>query len=660
MKFILYRVGYRRRVQRPEVRLQRLLERVRKEFPEIEGKRLVPIPAFEPPHEGLLLCLPEHDDVLVAQVRESLARQVEVREYALTSNPAGRLQPLMAGGPDRPPSPVDSNHHLECGRSFCHIGMYEDAVRHLQQAVLMDPSCFQGYQYLSAIWREKGRFDECIELFEHGLSANDHSSPFHFLLGDLYSEQGRNNEAIRHLKESIRLNPNAAPPYCKLANVLHRTGQHETARLTYEEALSKEPDMAEAAAGLGAVLVEMGRLSEASGWLVKALREDSELTEARLKLGWCYLHMGRGEQAEVEFLTVANGPERGYHTPARFSLGRLYLMQNNPELAIELLEEVCEREPSLAEAHHLLADAYMQTGEPELAVESWRTAIDLDPSREAELRPQMVVALAESGELDVAESEARVCLDETNSAPHMLELLATIHMAREEWEEARVLLLEGERTDPESALIAFQLGWVAENQDLPDVAERYYTRAVRLDPTLSDAYTGLGWIYYERSQFDVALVLLEKALEHADENAELYDSVGWVNLINQNYRESLQHFDRALELEPECAFYRSHRGAALFHLDRLKEAREEVDEALLDDSDPAVHAFCNYLLGLILQAEGRHEQAAAAFAQSRRDDMLPPEFLALTAGGRLTQGSKSEVWHSYRTARSTPRAATGE
>lgn len=659
MKFILYRVGYRRRVQRPEARLQRLLERVRKEFPEIDGKRLVPIPAFEPPHEGLLLCLPEHDDTLVAQVRESLARQVEVREYALTSNPAGRLQPLMAGGPDRPPSPVDSAHHLECGRSFCHIGMYDDAVRHLQQAVLMDPGCFQGYQYLSAIWREKGRFDECIELFEHGLPANDHSSPFHFLLGDLYAEQGRYNEAIRHLKESIRLNPNAAPPYAKLASVLHQTGQHETARLTYEEALSKEPDMAEAAAGLGAVLVEMGRLSEASGWLVKALREDSELAEARLKLGWCYLHMGRGEQAEVEFLTVANGPERGYHTPARFSLGRLYLAQDNPELAIELLEEVVEREPALAEAHHLLADAFMQTGEPEMAVEHWRKAIDLEPSREAELRPQMVVALAELGELDVAESEARICLEETDSAPHMLELLATIHMAREEWAEARELLLEGERTDPESALIAFQLGWVAENQGDTEQAERHYTKAVRLDPTLCDAYTGLGWIYYERSQFDVALVLLEKALEHSEENAELYDSVGWVNLINQNYRESLEHFDQALELEPDCAFYRSHRGAALFHLDRLEEAKAELAEALQDDSDPMIQAFCHYVMGLILQAEGSHEQAAAEFAQSRRDDMLPSEFLALTAGGRLSRGSKSELWQGYRTSR-VAKAATGE
>ena len=44
-------------------------------------------------------------------------------------------------------------------------------------------------------------------------------------------------------------------------------------------------------------------------------------------------------------------------------------------------------------------------------------------------------------------------------------------------------------------MIAFQLGWVAENLDDPTTAERYYQRAVRIDPAMSEGAlrASLGW-----------------------------------------------------------------------------------------------------------------------------------------------------------------------
>ena len=92
-------------------------------------------------------------------------------------------------------------------------------------------------------------------------------------------------------------------------------------------------------------------------------------------------------------------------------------------------------------------------------------------------------------------------------------------------------LRKGETLEPDSASLAFQLGWCLENLDRPDEAELLYSRALRLDPGMIEAYNGLGWLFYGREQYDVALVLFEKALELDAENPEWADHVGWTHLL---------------------------------------------------------------------------------------------------------------------------------
>lgn len=648
MSFVLFRVRYVRKPSEPAARVRRLLSSLRNQVPELDPEWIQQADFVEQPEVGILVRLPEAEpETVLDRLREVLDnRRVRYDEQRLVPEeilaPFGRDEPADSAVMPGAGSEVASTKLLESGKAFSHMGMLDDAVEQLRRAVELNPRCTEAYHYLVAILRQLGRLPEVETTVMRGLRCHAESSSFHYLVATVARELGRLPEAVNHLKAAIRLDPDAGILYSSLGDVLLEDGEIEAARLAYEEALARETDLAEAAAGLGGLLLHEGRLTEAADWLARAVSVQPTLTEARLKLGWTYFQMGQSEPAEMEFLQVANGPDADYHFSARFCLGRLYLGTGNLALAEEVLQEVCDLQPDLGEGHRLLAEVCSLQGDHERALLHWHEAMRLLPDQVEALKPHLALCLSRAERYDEAEKLVREVLASGESA-ELFEVLASVAMAREEWEKAQDALRCGEALDPESAMIAFQLGWVAENLEEVDEAMRYYNKATRLDPSLYEAYAGLGWLYYGQERYEVALVLFEKALELLPDCADFMDHVGWVHLLLRHYGRALELFELALDHEPHSDFILSHRAAALFHLGRIEEAREDVQRVIEAEPEPMVEAFARYLLGLILQAEGRKEQAAAEFAKSRASD-VPPEFVALTT----LSGSRSAVWKGYR------------
>lgn len=640
MSYVLFRVCYARRVRDPEKRVRSLLANLRDRIPEIEPHWVQSAPFFQDPEVGVLVRLPrDASEEVIDRIRDTLERRrIHFEEQRLvaeeTREPFGAFIERES-----------IEKMVEAGKAFCHIGLLTEGLDELQTALELEPGCTEAYHYLVAILRQLGRPQEAESWLLRGLSLHHDSSSYHYLLASVFQEIGKLDEALSHLKRAIRLDPDSGILYCCLGNVLQKMGREQAARLAYEEALAKELELAEAALGLGGLLLEQGRLGEAMDWLVRAISIDSNCVEARLKLGWCYLHLGETETAEIEFLQVANGPAVEYHFPARFSLGRLYVLSGNDAIAEEILDEICSQQPELGEAHRFLAEACSNLGDHEKALTHWEKACELMPDAFEQLRPHMALALSRAGRLVEAEAVLLEVLERTGARADILEVLASVHMAREDWKLAREVLEQGEAVDPESAMIAFQQGWVSENLGETRQAFAYYNKAVRLDPELYEAYCGLGWLYYELGDYDIALVLFEQAHQLAPDNAEYLDHIGWVNLLLENHSEALGWFEKAVKLEPDCAFFRSHRGAALFHLGLHEHARLELEDVLAGEVDPMVEAFARYVLGLVLSEEGKAEQAEEEFIKSTQTDELPPEFVAMTSKGRLAGGNP---WQNYR------------
>ena len=633
LNFFLVSVHYKRRSSHAAARLKKLVDRFCKLHPGFLG-RITSVPFFSPPQEGLLVCPPGELGWGQEEIRQAfheLGQQVSV--FHLSSNsedaPVDRVEP-------------ESLRLLESGKSFCRLGLVEEARIQLQQAIQRDPGCVEAYHYLAAVLRRQGRACEALEWLKRALQTVPAEASIQFLNADVLCELGRSGEAVDHLKEAIRLKPEASSPYVKLGEVFQKLGQSDQARLAFEEGLARNPNSADAAAGLGSLFLGEGRLSQAIDYLQKALQENDQLPEARLQLGWCWFHTGRPHQAEVEFLRVLREAEAGYQLPAKFSLGRLYSHLGDHESAARLLKEVVQAQPEFAEAHHLLAQSLSQLELYEEALEHWARCIELQPQRETQLNPQLALCFSRIGEQEQAEQLALRSLKELGPRANLYELLASIYMAQDHWEKALLTLKKGEVLEPNSGLVAFQMGWCYENLQHTELAEQYYSRALRLEPSMVEAYSGLGWLYYQKNQYDVALVLFEKALELDPENPEMADHVGWVHLLMKHPGLALGYFRQALQQEPYSDFYRAHLAAAQLHLQQWEDCRLTLELLLAEPLDEFLQTFSEYLMGELKRQLGEPSKALS----SKKLKLLPQEFVAMSSSGR--ELSRSSKWKQIR------------
>ena len=635
MNFFLVGVHFKRRSSQAETRLKKVVQQLCQRYPSLVG-RVTPVPFFAPPVEGLMI-FPSAGNPLTQEEIEHALNELgyEIAVHHLSPNSDN---PSLDAWVD-----PECLRLLESGKSFCRLGLLEEARIQLQQALQRDESCLEAYHYLTAVLRRQGKSVEAGQWLQLGLESRPEDASIQFLYAELLSDQGRMNEAVDHLKEAIRLKPEASSPYVKLGEVFRRLGQSDQARLAFEEGLARDPNSANAAAGLGSLFLGEGRLMQAIDYLQKALAEDGQLHEARLQLGWCLFHTGRPHQAEVEFLKVAREADATYLVPAKFSLGRLYSHLGDHELAAQLLGEVLAAQPELAEAHHLLGQSLCQLDHYEDALHHWRQTLLLQPQREAELRPQLALCHSRLGEHEEAEKLAKLSLEESGPRANLYDLLASVYMAQDEWEMALATLNKGQILEPNSGLVAFQMGWCHENLGNRQQAEEFYSRALRLDPTQVEAYSGLGWLYYERSQYDVALVLFEKAYELDPQNPELADHVGWVHLLLKQPGLALEYFRQALDKEPYSDFYRAHLAGALYHLGRFEDCKGTLEILAQEPLDDFLRTFCDYLMHQVKRQLGEATRALPA----RRLKLLPEEFVVMTTstGSNL---SRPQKWTEFR------------
>lgn len=635
LNFFLVGVHFKRRSTRPEARIKKVVQQLHLRYPSLIG-RITPVPYFTAPVEGLLISPSPQQPISQEEIEHALHELgYEIAVHHLSPN----------SDTPTPPTLVDpeSLRLLESGKSFCRLGLLEEARIQLQQAIQRDQACVEAYHYLAAVLRQQGKSKEAGSWLQMGLKIRPEEASLQFLYAELLSEHGSLNEAVDHLKEAIRLKPEASSPYVKLGEVFQRLGQADQARLAFEEGLTRDPNSADAAAGLGSLLLGEGRLMPAIDYLQKALTENAGLHEARLQLGWCLFHIGRPHQAEVEFLKVARDPDTNYLVPAKFSLGRLYNHLGDHELAAQLLLEVVALQPELAEAHVVLGHSLCELERFQKALEHWQQALQLQPQRQADLRPQLSLCHSRLGQHKQALKLAKAALEDSGPRANLYDLLASIYMAQDEWELALSTLRKGEVLEPNSGLVAFQIGWCHENLGNTQFAEDYYSRALRLDPGQVEAYSGLGWLYYERQQYDVALVLFEKAFELDPENPEMADHVGWCHLLMKHPGMALNFFTLALEKEPYSDFYRTHLAAALYHLGRYQDCKSTLEILASEPLDHFLRAFADYLTDQVKQQLGEKSKPLS----DKKLKLLPQEFLAMTTTTSRSL-SRPQKWAEFR------------
>ncbi len=157
-------------------------------------------------------------------------------------------------------------------------------------------------------------------------------------------------------------------------------------------------------------------------------------------------------------------------------------------------------------------------------------------------------------------------------------------------------------------------------------AERFFRKAIELDPGFALAYVGLAdtlalQTEYSGRPWESTLAQAEeaalKALTLDPSLAEAWTSRGGIAMNRGDYRQAEELFRNAIELNPNYATAHHWLGAALTRSGRPKNGLEHLERAV--ELDP-LSAIINVNLAESLQSIGRFDEAAARYGRAIQID----------------------------------------
>ncbi|MCE5186748.1 MAG: tetratricopeptide repeat protein [Planctomycetaceae bacterium] len=173
-------------------------------------------------------------------------------------------------------------------------------------------------------------------------------------LGDCYVQLGDYEQARDCYEKAAALEPDEAGPYVGTGIIALQQGKLADAQLAFRVALRLNPQSSKAYAGQAMISHQRGHMQEAFELYLKCLDLDSDNLTALLGLFQVSCAMGSFGRV-IEYLKVYLGMHPG-DTSVMFCLATLYLKDQKPKIARELLMNILQLEPANTDAANLLEE----------------------------------------------------------------------------------------------------------------------------------------------------------------------------------------------------------------------------------------------------------------------------------------------------------------
>lgn len=382
------------------------------------------------------------------------------------------------------------------------------------------PDDLRTKQELALRFVANGDIDAAIETLE-SISKDQPSNPqVYYYLGELYLENGNSERAIEYFRLTAAATRRDPLPYIRLAMLLRESDVDEAIDVIYE-GLEK--------------MSGNGRLSE--------------------ELAYTYTVSGKYELA-YEWFVKARKRLGEDHTGARFHYhaARAAFETGNREEALTNLTRA-------GDANHIYLYFFLQesleSSEANRLIEFFETYVEKKPS----------------------DSAARICL-------------GTLHSVQEDFATAIAnfdMALELASADSEDNPVLdgeFYFSFAAAHERIGNIgtAERFFLKAIELDPTNVKARNYLSYMWAEHNiNLERALEEVRIALEAEPASGAYVDTLGWIYFQQEKYDQALLEVRRASELVPDDPIITDHLGDVLSKLEREEEAIEKWKRSFVID-----------------------------------------------------------------------------
>ncbi len=514
-----------------------------------------------------------------------------------------------------------------------------------ERAVHLQPTNEDAVAVLAGLYTTGGRRDEARTLLEQSIKNIPNTVDLRLALAQIYAGENKRSETEAMLVDLIRLKPADKSHRIRLAQFYVHTNQLDASERTLRQAVKDLPT--DDTLKLALVdFIASNRSPVAAEQQLKALiAADQKDNELKFALARFYEANRQPDKAEAIYRSVIDDEKlgaaglsardrlaalrvQGKDVPAALKLigevlaksprdddalllrGDIELSQKDPRSAIADLRAVLRDQPNAVGVQRMLARAHMANGEPAIAEETLRSAVEANP-QDAILRLEFAKLLAQLGKAEQAKPIVAELVKQKPDSLDALDAEYRIGMQTKDLVTAKSAADGIVAIQPKLAIGYLYEGMLAEAEQRNDDALRQYSNALDLQPEAAEPLEALVRLLANSKRTAEAIKRLDDVAARYPDNAFAPNLKGELLMANRRALEAQDAFKLAIARTPK--WWKPYRGLANAQLAAKQDPAVAIAmlrnaESVVDQSDAL-----GEVLAVLLENLGRPDEAISEY-----------------------------------------------
>jgi tetratricopeptide (TPR) repeat protein len=507
---------------------------------------------------------------------------------------------------------VEALAHFVEGMSLEENGEMDKALAAYRKVLDVDPGQADLASRVAALLTRQDDFPQAIDILKDAIKANPNASGPLLQLAFIYAKYlRRTDQAIDYANRAIALNPHNIDAYERLCEIALGAGDEKKALQSLDRAAEIRNDDPVFWARLGKLYASIifkpersskpDEIARVNDIFKKAADRAGDNPAVLKEVGDYYASTQQVKEAIPLYLRLLElEPD---DANAREKLATGFVLTNQREKAVEMLEAIIKEHPEKYQPYDLLAgllddaaralEREKKTDQAKAAFAkaavNYEQSLIINPGRASpylHLAELLLGPLKESERAVKVLSEARQHFPQTpeivyylgiaqREAKHFQEAVATFEEALHE--------AEAEGGEIANARFYFDYGATAEQAGLYDKAADLFKKCIAVDPAnAADAYNYLAYMWAEHdTRLDEAEQMIKLALQADANNGAYIDTLGWLEFRQGKFDQALSDLLRAAQkLTRDDPVVLEHIGDACAKLNKSAQALDAWQKAL--------------------------------------------------------------------------------
>ena len=544
-------------------------------------------------------------------------------------------------------------------------GNTDEAADKLKIVLERAPGNVEATALLASVYNSQGQVDEAIAQLKTSIEQNPKESDLRVILAQTLLNDRQTDAAIEVVEGLIAANPDILSHRMRLVTLYTASDRIDDAIGVLEQAVADLSDQQEPKLAHIKYVAQRKGLAEAEALLKKYIAQGDERFELRFALGQLYEQQENLDAADAlydEVQAEVDDAEAPPHLRAAVRKALLAIRRADVDAAMGYVNEVLEVNPrdnqalilrgsmqadqgdalaaiadfraalrddaNNARVLELLANAHMRNGEPELARDNMRKAVDSAPEN-VELRRRAARMMLEAKQIDEATELLGAVLDTKPGDENALQTLFKIHVFNKDVDAAREVAARYREAHPDSAQGFYWEGLIAQSDGDVEGAISSFSSALTVEPQAIQPLSELVKVLLANDRMDEAVARLEETIELTDTHFVAHNLLGEIYLREKHYADARKAFETASSQQPTWAIPYRNLASVEVSQDNLEAARAVLEEGVEQTNGQAI--LVTTLAG-ILEQLGELDVAIERYENSlsqQPDNLLVANNLAM-------------------------------